>query len=563
MKVLLVAINAKYIHSNLAVFSLRRYAERHTGAEVEIAEYTINQPQGKILADIMRRDADLIAFSCYIWNIECVRSLVSDIGKIRPEVDIWLGGPEVSQDAERALEVMPVAKGVIRGEGERAFAGLIREYEKGAERFETLDITWRCKGHNLVKNPPGERMSFDEIEFPYEDLKDFDNRIIYYESSRGCPFRCSYCLSSVDKALAFRSVEKVKEELDFFIERKVPQVKFIDRTFNCEHGRTMAIWEYIREHDNGSTNFHFEIAADIMTDEEIEVLGKMRPGALQLEIGVQSTNEQTIREINRPMDFAKVSRVVKRILEPGNVHVHLDLIAGLPYEDAASFRKSFNDVFALRPHQLQLGFLKVLKGSPIAAKCEEYGLAFTDLPPYEVLKTNWISYAELAKLKAAEEMVDSYYNSGQFGNALEFLLEHCFGGDEFGVFEGLAQWYEARGIEKLNLSRNSKYESLLEFGLGLLEDEADRQAFRDAIALDYYLRDNVRSRPEFLGPETVSKAFLKEYYAGFEDSRAARASTHIERIGGELIVFDYSKRDAVSGNVSWTRLESMEFADIG
>lgn len=547
MNILLVAINAKYIHSNLAVFSLRRHGTAHSASDIDIAEYTINQPLERILADIMKRDPDVLFLSCYIWNISHVRNLVSDISKIRPDMDIWLGGPEVSMDAELALSQMPGAKGMIRGEGERAFSELVKKYESESSGFfDICDITYRDNAGSIITNPSGSRMDLNEIEFPYENLSSFDNRIIYYESSRGCPFRCSYCLSSVDKSPSFRSIDKVRTELQFFIDRKVPQVKFIDRTFNCDHRRAAEIWRYIADNDNGITNFHFEIAADILTEEELELLSGMRPGLVQLEIGVQTTNEKTLREIRRPMDFSAVCENVSRILSRGNVHVHLDLIAGLPYENAISFRKSFNDVFALRPHQLQLGFLKVLKGSPMEQNCREYGLLHTDAAPYEVLKTAWISYAELSALKSAERMLDAYYNSGQFAKSLEFLLQSDAACDAFGIFEKLAAWYEERGLDRFRMSRNSLYENFLNFGMELLHEDGDRKAFRDTLVFDYYARDNVKSRPSFLGEATVDRDFMKAFYSG---SRTARNMTHLEMIDGRLLLFDYSQRDPVTGNV--------------
>ena len=568
MKILLVALNSKYIHSNPAVYSLKAYADEilrqccdpDEMPGIEIAEYTVNQPLNRIMADIYRKTPDLLFISCYIWNRAEAEMLAADMGKIRPELDIWLGGPEVSFDAEEVLERLPAVKGVIRGEGEKAFARIVRAYCGGSSFNDALaeitDLTFREASGRIAVTGESGRIDFDTVPFPYKELDSFSNRIIYYESSRGCPFRCSYCLSSVDKKLKFRSAERVKPELQFFLDRKVPQVKFIDRTFNCSHEHAGEIWRYIRENDNGITNFHFEIAADLMTEEEIELLGTMRPGQVQLEIGVQSTNDKTLKEINRPMDFDRVCEVVSAIRAVNNIHLHLDLIAGLPFEDILSFRSSFNDIFALRPHQLQLGFLKVLKGSPIDRKSENYGLRSTDAPPYEVLSTNWISYEELMGLKGVEEMVEVYYNSGQFIKSVELLLGAF--DDAFGFFEALADWYREHGLDMINLSRNQRYENLLEFGRAY----AGGGELTDALIYDFYSRENVKSRPEFFGQDTVEKEYSKEFYrleaeehnklrsrqCLEADVRLLRRLTHIEKLGSRYYLFDYTQRDPMTNN---------------
>ena len=568
MKILLVALNSKYIHSNPAVYSLKAYADEilHQCCDpaempgIEIAEYTVNQPLNRIMADIYRKTPDLLFISCYIWNRAEAEMLAADMGKIRPELDIWLGGPEVSFDAEEVLERLPAVKGVIRGEGEKAFARIVRAYCGGSSFNDALaeitDLTFREASGRIAVTGESGRIDFDTVPFPYKELDSFSNRIIYYESSRGCPFRCSYCLSSVDKKLKFRSAERVKPELQFFLDRKVPQVKFIDRTFNCSHEHAGEIWRYIRENDNGITNFHFEIAADLMTEEEIELLGTMRPGQVQLEIGVQSTNDKTLKEINRPMDFDRVCEVVSAIRAVNNIHLHLDLIAGLPFEDILSFRSSFNDIFALRPHQLQLGFLKVLKGSPIDRKSENYGLRSTDAPPYEVLSTNWISYEELMGLKGVEEMVEVYYNSGQFIKSVELLLGAF--DDAFGFFEALADWYREHGLDMINLSRNQRYENLLKFGRAY----AGGGELTDALIYDFYSRENVKSRPEFFGQDTVEKEYSKEFYrleaeehnklrsrqCLEADVRLLRRLTHIEKLGSRYYLFDYTQRDPMTNN---------------
>ena len=425
MKILLVAINAKYIHSNPAVYRLKAYADLYCkGVDIQIAEYTINQTMEEIRGDIYGKTPDVIGFSCYIWNRTLIMDLIRDLKKILPNTDIWLGGPEVSYDAAEVLaEAEPLIRGVMTGYGEASFRKLAEAYGRGTHAELPA-----------ILSEPAVPMS--ELPFWYRDLTGFEHRIIYYESSRGCPFSCAYCLSAVDKKLTFRDVSQVKQELAFFLEKRVPQVKFIDRTFNCKKQHAMAIWEFIRDHDNGVTNFHFEVAADLMDRDMLDVLRTMRPGAVQLEIGVQSTCPETLKAINRPMDFGRVAEVTEEIRSWHNIHQHLDLIAGLPSEDYARFGQSFDDVYRLQPDQLQLGFLKVLKGSPMEKQGAGYGLLHTEKPPYEVLATRWLPYKDVLKLKGVEAVLETYYNSGQFSHTLQ-QLETCFR-SPFALYEALA-----------------------------------------------------------------------------------------------------------------------------
>ena len=441
MKVLLAAVNAKYIHSNLAVYSLRAYAQKYCG-ETEIAEYTINQTIDDILTDIYLRQPDVLCLSCYLWNIPYVGQIAAEVPKILPRTQIWLGGPEVSYDAADALRRYPGVAGVMRGEGEATFLELMGYWEqqgrgdREGDLSEIKGIVYRDESGEIRENPLRPVLDLSSVPFAYGHIGDFKNRIIYYESSRGCPFSCSYCLSSVDKCLRFRDIGMVKEELQFFIDHEVPQVKFVDRTFNCRHDHAMEVWTYIKEHDRGITNFHFEVAADLLDEEEIRLIRSMRPGLIQLEIGVQSVNRDTLREIRRTMDLDRVRDRVDRIREGRNVHQHLDLIAGLPFEGYESFARSFDTVYAMKPEQLQLGFLKVLKGSLMHERTEEYGLLYQDRPPYEVLRTRWLSYREIIRLKRVEEMTEVYYNSGQFRHTMEYLLGKF--GAPVSMYEALA-----------------------------------------------------------------------------------------------------------------------------
>ena len=524
MKILLAAVNAKYIHSNLAVYSLKAYAE---DPAVEIGEYTINQQKDDILMDIYKRQPDILCLSCYIWNLDYIEEIVLEIGKLRPDMPIWLGGPEVSYDAKEVLRRLPCVKGVMKGEGEKTFKEICRIYRNEFEKRENVcgyqdknvdnswkksesvdnqlkgvdGITFREEKEKIIDNPWRPIMDLSEVPFVYDHMEDFEHKIIYYETSRGCPFSCSYCLSSVDKRLRFRDIELVKKELQFFLDHKVPQVKFVDRTFNCKHDHSIAIWKYIMEHDNGITNFHFEIAADILNEEELELLEQMRPGLVQLEIGVQSTNPKTIKEIHRVMDFEKVSKIVRRIQNKGNVHEHLDLIAGLPYEDVESFAHSFDDVYALKPEQLQLGFLKVLKGSFMQEHQEEYGIVHKAHPPYEVLYTKWISYEDVLRLKGIEEMVEVYYNSRQFTNTMEELEKEY--DSAFTMYDRLASYYEDNGYNAVQHKRSARYEILLNYIR--LHHKEKEDLFREVLTYDYYLRENAKSRPEFAGDYLVEK----------------------------------------------------------
>lgn len=569
MKILLAAVNAKYIHANLAVCSLQAYAGEHVKeADVEIAEYTINQQKDDILMDIYRRRADILCFSCYIWNLDYIEELVRDMAKLRPDMPIWLGGPEVSYDAPDVLARLPEVTGVMKGEGEETFAGLCRFYQGGEGDLglrSLRGITFRDRDGTVRDNPWRPVMDLNDIPFVYHQMETFRNKIIYYESSRGCPFSCSYCLSSVDKQLRFRDLEKVRRELQFLIDQEVPQVKFVDRTFNCRHEHAAAIWKYIAEHDRGITNFHFEVAADLLNEEELEILGSMRPGLVQLEIGVQSTNPDTIREIRRTMDFGRVRGAVERIREKGNIHQHLDLIAGLPFEDMESFARSFDDVYALGPDQLQLGFLKVLKGSYMEEKKQEYGLVYKSRPPYEVLYTRWLSYEDMMRLKGIEEMVEVYYNSRQFTHTLEALEARY--PSAFLMYDGLARFYEEQGLGQVQHKRSARYEILLRYITAEFPEEEER--FRELLTYDYYLRENAKSRPGFAGEYKVSKEVLRTFYENEESQRRylpayryydrnqMRKMTHLEYFAqkGIYVLFDYRERNALSRDARACRVE--------
>ena len=540
MKILLAACNAKYINSNLAVYDLKAYSSDYD-KEVLLREYTINQPKDEILKDIYGSGADVVCFSCYIWNISFVRELIRDLAKILPETAFWAGGPEVSYDAEKFLTEMPEMTGVLVGEGEKTFHDLLEYYIDGKGSLgEIRGIAYR-DGEEIRHNGWRELMNLSEIPFVYQHLEEFENRIIYYESSRGCPFSCSYCLSSIDKKLRFRDLELVKKELQFFLDHKVPQVKFVDRTFNCKHEHAMAIWKYILEHDNGVTNFHFEVSADLLRDEEMDLMAKMRPGLIQLEIGVQSTNPETIRAIHRHMDLDKLKRCVDRVHSFRNIHQHLDLIAGLPYEDYDTFHRSFNDVYQMKPDQLQLGFLKVLKGSLMQGEAEKYGIVHKEKEPYEVLSTNWLPYGDVLKLKAVESMVEVYYNSGQFQHTLEYLVP--LAKDAFTFYESLGAFYEKKGYSEISHSRMRRYEILLEY----LQEETDVSVEKASqkMLYDLYLREKLKKRPSFAPYQKVYETAIWDYRKANHIPKTA----HIEVFeDGRAVLFDYERRDPLSNN---------------
>ena len=541
MKILLAACNAKYIHSNLAVYDLQAYASEYTD-HIILKEYTINQQKDDIMRDIYLEHPDVVCVSCYIWNISFVKELMADLAKILPDADFWAGGPEVSYDAEKFLSENPEFTGVMVGEGEETFQELSGYYvKKNPEKLENITGICYRDGEKIIHNGWRQIMDLSSIPFIYKDLSEFKNRIIYYESSRGCPFSCSYCLSSVDKKLRFRDIEMVKKELQFFIDHKVPQVKFVDRTFNCKHDHAMAIWKYINDHDNGVTNFHFEISADLLREEELQEMSTMRPGLIQLEIGVQSTNPDTIKAIHRTMDFEKLKGIVDRIHSFGNIHQHLDLIAGLPYEDYDSFRNSFNDVYALKPQQLQLGFLKVLKGSHMMEMCREYGIVYKNREPYEVLSTKWLDYEHVLKLKNVENMVEVYYNSGQFQKTLEYA--ESFFPDAFSIYEGLGSFYMEKGYGDVSHTRMRRYEILLEY----LETVPgiSRAEVADRMILDLYLRENLKSRPGFAGDQKPYEKLVWDYRKRAHVPKNA----HVEVFGnGRALYFDYNRKDPLDNN---------------
>ena len=569
-KVILAALNAKYIHSNLALRYLSRFQNNNQKHDVETMEFTINQRLDFIAEELFRKQPDVVLFSCYIWNVEMLRQLCPILKKIMPDCVIGFGGPEVSYESETFLRENPAVDFVMRGEGELVFTKYLEHLDTGnpATLGEIESLTYR-QGEMIVSTPQMHPMDLALLPFPYEDdFSDVQNQIIYYESSRGCPYHCGYCLSSVENGVRFVPLDKVLPDLQKFLDKNVPQVKFIDRTFNCKKSHAMAIWKYLHEHDNGVTNFHFEITADLIDQETIDFLKTVRKGLFQFEIGVQSTNPQTIRAINRNVDFGALSEIVQQIKDGGNIHQHLDLIAGLPYEDYDSFGRSFNDVYALHPEQLQLGFLKVLKGSMLHQKQKEFEIVYHDTAPYEVLTTHELPFADTLRLKYVEEMVETYYNSGRFLHTLAYLVPLYE--SPFACFEALSQFWIRENYHYLGVSRMGLFDVLWRF----VEQnpKVEKRKLQWEMKFDIALHEKPKKLPAWLTVTNEEQWHDKvfAFYGNpdlwqkclphYKSNKEAIRQTHLEVFGDEkqkAVLFDYGKRDLL-GNAEYKIMETAE-----
>ena len=580
MKFLLVGINSKYIHSNPAIYSLRGCLGENQHA-VKAVEYTINQDIAAIRSSIYKEHPDAIGFSCYIWNIRYVLELAEDLSRLLSGIPIWFGGPEVSYRAQSLLEQYRWLSGVMCGEGEASFAALVRRMMEG--NYDPVGISglvYRGSDGKIYDTRPVMLSDFEHLPFLYSDGNLPENRIIYYETSRGCPYRCSYCLSSVDKKIRLRDLEMVFRELDFFLERRVPQVKMIDRTFNCVRIRARKIWKYLRDHDNGITNFHFEIGADLLEEEDFAILAGMRPGLVQFEIGVQTANPQTLKAIRREAPLDKICQAVRRVHEFGNIHQHLDLIAGLPFEDYESFGHSFDLVYSLSPDQLQLGFLKVLSGTQMEQEAEKYGIVYSSQPPYEVLSTKWLSYDELCRLKQIEDAVETFYNSRQFEGTVRYLEQKV--SRTFELFEMMADWLAGMCKDGGRPGRKRLYEEMALCMERYWPEE--RGLWSQLLTMDYDARENSGARPSFAegasGWKEMEKAFYIEeaakrrYLPKYEayDSKQLQHMTHMEVFDWNLVdfmqgkmlcrertvvLFDYKNRDFRSANAKMTIIQDV------
>ncbi|MGI5958884.1 MAG: B12-binding domain-containing radical SAM protein [Massiliimalia sp.] len=516
MKTVLIGINAKYIHSNLAIRCLKEYALRWHSLSIELQEFTINQHIPDILAQLYRTKPDILGFSCYLWNYEMVKRLTQELKKILPKTVIFLGGPEVTFHPKEVLETTS-ADFVLMGEGEKSCSLLIQALEQGGDFHHIPGIAFWENGSVVIRSGDAP-LEMDTIPFVYEKetMADLEHKILYYESTRGCPFQCQYCLSGHGEKVRFRSLEQVFEHLDFFLNNRVRQVKFVDRTFNCRKDYALAIWRYLKEHDNGYTNFHFEIAAELLDEEILNFLSTVRKGYFQFEIGVQSTHPLTLEHIKRRTDLTLLRSIVDRLKSGGNIHLHLDLIIGLPYESYQQFQTSFNDVYSLHPDQLQVGFLKLLRGSGLYENREKYGIVSSDWAPYEVLYTPWLSYEDLLRLKGVEEMVEVYYNSNRFQKLLSYLME--FFSSPFAFFQSLAEYYIQNGLHEKAHSQVEYYTILFEFSKSL--PGWDETRFQWLAKFDLYSHEKAKKLPSWL---TVSQNDIyKNRIFDFYDDRENR-----------------------------------------
>lgn len=490
MKIVLTTLNSKYIHTSLSIRYLKAFVEDII--DVELKEYTINQDINYIASQLYKTNADLIGFSVYIWNLTETLRICEILKKVKPEIKILLGGPEVSFDSKEILETYPFIDYIIYGEGEESFKEFLSLFLKGSDDYKSIKGLAYRSGNKVIMNPPRPLIKdLNIIPSPYKNIGDeLNNKIVYFESSRGCPFSCKFCLSSTIKGVRYFNIDRVKEELDNLIKAKVKQVKFVDRTFNANKKYAMEIMDFIIERDPEDINFHFEVTAHLLDDEMLDYLSKVKEGLFQFEIGVQSTNLKTIEAIGRTTDFPKLKGVTKRIKTFKNIHQHLDLIAGLPYEDYESFKKSFNDVYDIRPEKIQLGFLKLLKGSSLRMDEEKYGFKYLDIPPYEVLENHYIKYGELIKLKAIEDLVEKYYNEGYFENSLEYIVKNFYK-SPFDFYEDLSLYWEENNYYEVSISRTRLYEILVDFykrkGFKYLD------IFKELIKYDF-LKNNKNAR---------------------------------------------------------------------
>ena len=511
MKILLTALNSKFVHSNLAVRYLKAFT-KDMNYECVIREFSINDREEKILEEIIKERPNVVAFSTYIWNIEIIKRLSNLIKLVDESIEIIYGGPEVSYDSQNILKELN-GEYIIEGEGEKTYREFV-EFKLGERDVQSIRGLYYKVNGEVYSNGKRPLMNMNEIIFPYEENENLDNKIVYYEASRGCPFNCKYCLSSTVHGVRFLDVDRVKEELQYFIDKEVRLVKFVDRTFNCNHKFTMAIWEFLINQET-NTQFHFEISADILKEAELELLRKAPKDRFQFEVGVQTTNDEVLNKINRFVNFSDIKEKVDELLKIRNIKQHLDLIAGLPGEDYNSFKKSFNDVYSIAPEEIQLGFLKLLRGSSMREEAEEYGMKYSPYPPYEILKTNDISYEELIKLKKVEEMVDKYYNSQKFNNIIKYFVNKF--DTPFDFYYELGDYFDKKGYFNRNIGNSEYYRVFLDFNMEILKE--DNFILKEILRYDYLSFNKKRGIPDFLGrgidkkEEDELKEKLREKYS--------------------------------------------------
>ncbi|MBI6019548.1 DUF4080 domain-containing protein [Clostridium perfringens] len=548
MKILLTAINSKYIHSNLAVRYLKAFT-KDLDFQGDIKEFSINDRVENILEGIIEEKPDVVAFSCYIWNMEFVNRLAELIKLVDPNIEILYGGPEVSYEGKEFLENHE-GEYVIVGEGEKTFREFVL-YKLGEGKIEDIKGLNYKRDGKVFENPKRPEMDMNELVFPYTYEEDINNKIVYYEASRGCPFKCKYCLSSVMHGVRFLDVERVKKELKYFMERGLKLVKFVDRTFNCNREYTVELLKYLSEQET-ETRFHFEVAADLLTEEQIEILNNAPKGRFQLEVGVQTTNNEVLHNINRYITYENIKEKVLKVASGKNVMQHLDLIAGLPGEDLESFKKSFNDVHAIRPDEIQLGFLKLLKGSSMREEAEKWGIVYSPYAPYEIIRSKDISYEELLLLKKVEAMVDKYYNSCKFNNVIKFFLNIYE--KPFDFYYDLAMFFEEKGNFKRSIGNVEYYKILLDFYLEKIGGE-DEGLFKEVLKFDYLCFNKKRWLPDFL-VRTITKDDEQNIKDSF-DRQMPFKKAHIEKF--ELDIINYIKNGKINFEPKYLIFDEMNF----
>ena len=515
----------------------------------DIKEFSINDRVENILEGIIEEKPDVVAFSCYIWNMEFVNRLAELIKLVDPNIEILYGGPEVSYEGKEFLENHE-GEYVIVGEGEKTFREFVL-YKLGEGKIEDIKGLNYKRDGKVFENPKRPEMDMNELVFPYTYEEDINNKIVYYEASRGCPFKCKYCLSSVMHGVRFLDVERVKKELKYFMERGLKLVKFVDRTFNCNREYTVELLKYLSEQDT-ETRFHFEVAADLLTEEQIEILNNAPKGRFQLEVGVQTTNNEVLHNINRYITYENIKEKVLKVAAGKNVMQHLDLIAGLPGEDLESFKKSFNDVHAIRPDEIQLGFLKLLKGSSMREEAEKWGIVYSPYAPYEIIRSKDISYEELLLLKKVEAMVDKYYNSCKFNNVIKFFLNIYE--KPFDFYYDLAMFFEEKGNFKRSIGNVEYYKILLDFYLEKIGGE-DEGLFREVLKFDYLCFNKKRWLPDFL-LRTITKEDEQSIKDSF-DRQMPFKKAHIEKF--EIDIINYIKNGEINFEPKYLIFDEMNF----
>lgn len=463
MKVVLATLNAKYIHTSLAIRYLKAYCDQEY--EVELAEYTIKDPVMNMVSDLYQRRADVIGFSCYIWNIEETIKVISMLRKVQPDVKIILGGPEVSYDTEQWMERLNDVDFIVMGEGEETLLHLLREIDGDHKYHYVFGAAYRKASGEVIINPGRPKLELDQIPTPYRfdsDIPELGKRVVYFETSRGCPFSCQFCLSSIEVGVRYFDIERTKSDILYLIEHGAKLIKFVDRTFNIKRDYALEIFQFLIDHHQGCV-FQFEITADIMRPEVLTFLKENAPaGIFRFEIGVQSTNDITNEAVKRRQNFSKLTRTVNMVKESGKIDQHLDLIAGLPHEDYDTFRKTFNDVFELRPEELQLGFLKLLRGTGLRLDAEKYGYVYMDHAPYEMLYNDMLSFEDVVRLKRLEDVLEKYWNAHRLDWTMEYLMEQEFE-SPFDFFQAFGDYWEGKGWQKIGHQLEDLFVRLLGF----------------------------------------------------------------------------------------------------